>query len=69
MIGQSRYSFWSIGRALITDKSLQVWAREEGSCTATLVGHQAAVSCLALGEDKIVSGSDDQTIKIWSFSG
>lgn len=35
----------------------------------TLVGHEAAVSCLALGEDKIVSGSDDNDIKIWCFSG
>ncbi|KAG6869014.1 hypothetical protein C0993_005673 [Termitomyces sp. T159_Od127] len=48
---------------------LQVWSLDEGKCTATLVGHKAAVSCLALGEDKIVSGSDDTDIKIWSFSG
>lgn len=46
----------------------KVWSREEGRCMATLVGHQAAVSCLALGEDKIVSGSDDCDIKVWSFS-
>ncbi len=47
----------------------QVWSREDGSCTATLIGHTAAVSCLALGEDKIVSGGDDNEIKVWSFSG
>jgi len=44
-----------------------VWSRDEGRCTATLVGHQAAVSCIALGEDKIVSGSDDTDVRIWSF--
>ena len=47
---------------------LKVWNREEGRCTATLVGHRGAVTCLGLGEDKIVSGSDDGDIKIWSFS-
>ncbi len=48
---------------------LQVWSREDGSCTATLVGHMAAgVSCLALGEDKIISGGDDNDVKVWSFS-
>ena len=46
----------------------KVWSREEGRCMATLVGHQAAVSCVAIGEDKIVSGSDDCHIKVWSFS-
>lgn len=48
---------------------VQVWSRDEGKCTATLVGHRAAVSCLALGEDTIVSGSDDWDVKVWSFSG
>jgi len=52
----------------LSNISVQVWSKEEGTCTATLVGHQAAVSCLALGEDKIVSGSDDWTVKVWSFA-
>jgi len=34
----------------------------------TLVGHRGAVTCLALGDDKIVSGSDDGDVKIWDFS-
>jgi len=50
------------------DRTIKVWAREDGRCTATLVGHRGAVTCLALGEDKIVSGSDDGDIRIWSFS-
>lgn len=35
---------------------------------ATLVGHRGAVTCVSLGDDKIVSGSDDGDVKIWSFS-
>jgi F-box and WD-40 domain protein MET30 len=34
----------------------------------TLVGHRGAVTCVSLGDDKIVSGSDDGDIKLWSFS-
>ena len=46
----------------------QVWVREEGQCATTLVGHRGAVTCLALGEDKIVSGSDDGDVRVWSFA-
>jgi F-box and WD-40 domain protein MET30 len=34
---------------------------------STFVGHTGAVTRLALGEDKIVSGSDDGDVRIWSF--
>lgn len=47
----------------------QVWNLEEGKCTTTLFGHRGAVTCIALGEDKIISGSDDGDVRIWSFSG
>lgn len=46
-----------------------MWNREEGRCTATLVGHRGAVTSLALADDKIVSGADDGDIRVWSFSG
>ena len=42
--------------------------REEGRCVATLFGHSGAVTCLSLGDDKIVSGSDDHDVRIWDFS-
>lgn len=48
--------------------TLQVWVREEGRCMATLVGHRGAVTCLALGDDRIISGSDDGDIRVWSFA-
>ena len=51
------------------DRTIKVWNREEGTCTATLVGHRGAVTCLALGDDKIVSGGDDGDVRMWSFSG
>jgi len=48
--------------------SLQVWQREETAPPLNLVGHEGPVTCLALSDDKIVSGSDDHSIKIWSFA-
>ena len=46
----------------------QIWDCEQGRCTTTLVGHRGAVACLGLAEDKIISGSDDGDVRIWSFS-
>lgn len=63
------FHFVLLSRRVDANIIMQVWSREDGRCTATLVGHCGAVTCLALGEDKIVSGSDDGDIKVWSFSG
>lgn len=49
------------------DRTIKIWERETGMCQTTLVGHRGAVTCLALADDKIVSGSDDGDIKIWDF--
>ena len=54
-------------RAHDTDIPAQIWTHQ-GTCDATLVGHRGAVTCIALGEDKIVSGSDDGDVRVWSFS-
>ncbi|THH08539.1 hypothetical protein EW145_g2640 [Phellinidium pouzarii] len=54
--------------AVASDKLRLVWVREENRCMATLVGHRGAVTCLSLGDDKIVSGSDDGDVRIWSFA-
>ena len=35
----------------------------------SLSGHDQAVSCLAMINDWIVSGSEDKTIKLWKNSG
>ena len=53
---------------LINNPNIQIWDCERGRCTTTLVGHRGAVTCLGLAEDKIVSGSDDGNVRIWSFS-
>lgn len=45
----------------------QVWEREDGRCSQTLVGHRGAVTCLQLTDTRILSGSDDGEVRIWNF--
>lgn len=47
---------------------MQIWDRENDKSSHTLVGHRGAVTCLDLADDKIVSGSDDAEIRVWSFA-
>jgi len=46
---------------------------EEGdnsaACIRTLTGHTGRVCCLQFDHEKIVSGSDDNKIKVWSLYG
>jgi len=39
-----------------------------GNCLQTLEGHVNNISSVAIQGDKIVSGSWDKTIKIWSLN-
>ncbi len=41
----------------------------QGKEIANLVGHTGAVWSIALDGDRLVSGSDDQTIRMWNLSG
>jgi len=49
------------------DNTLKVWSIKKNEVLTTLEGHTDAVrACLSSG-DIIISGSDDQTIKLWRF--
>ena len=46
------------------------FTNKKGFCTNTLISHSAAVLCLCLSaNEKILSGSEDKTIKIWTRDG
>ncbi|KAJ1918781.1 Lissencephaly-1 [Mycoemilia scoparia] len=60
------------GKILVScsaDLTLRLWDIEnEYQCSKTMYGHDHCVSSLAfLGPDKIISGSRDETIKIWEL--
>lgn len=50
------------------DKSLKIWdVKNNFTEIATLLGHTSAVYSMSLSnnEEKIISGSNDKTIRIW----
>ncbi|CAG9323625.1 unnamed protein product [Blepharisma stoltei] len=51
------------------DKSIRIWdLRKTSEPRQILKGHSAAVFCLKFDSSKLISGSSDQTVKIWNFS-
>ncbi|KAI9230027.1 MAG: WD40-repeat-containing domain protein [Piptocephalis tieghemiana] len=61
------------GRTLITganDSLIKLWDVRTGGCVRTLEGHASLVRTLAWdGLDRIVSGSYDETVKVWDLRG
>ncbi|XP_068638888.1 protein JINGUBANG-like [Aristolochia californica] len=51
------------------DRSIVVWEREEGvahmAVVGALRGHTKAILCIAVASDLVLSGSADQTVRIW----
>ena len=49
------------------DKTIRIWDLRTGGCLRTLEAHSAAVFCLQFDETKVVSGSADHRVKVFSF--
>ena len=66
---------WRRGSPLVfsctVSKEVRLWDARSGACLNTLTGHADAVLCLAVGYPEagayIVSGSDDNTARIWAL--
>lgn len=54
--------------AAAAEQTLRVWDGTDGTLLRVLGGHSDVVHCvgMARGDDRIASGSSDQTIRIWS---
>jgi len=68
--GVTSVALHDFGSSLVTaslDNTLKVWSAKKNELQTTLEGHTDAVrACLSTG-DIIISGSDDQTIKLWKY--
>lgn len=51
------------------DATAKIWDLESGECIKTLEGHSHAVCVLILKNGKIVTGSQDGNLHIWTNSG
>ncbi|CAG5904005.1 unnamed protein product [Menidia menidia] len=49
------------------DASIRGWSLKTYRCEMVLYGHTDTVNCLDIHDDKIVSGSKDHTVKVWSL--
>lgn len=49
------------------DNNVYLYSVDYGRVLDTLSAHDDAVSCLAMKEDRVASGSWDSTIKVWQF--
>jgi WD40 repeat protein len=48
-----------------TFEPIKVWSPNTWACERTLEGHTTVVASLVMHGDKLISGSDDSTIKVW----
>ncbi|KAJ3189386.1 hypothetical protein HDU85_003015 [Gaertneriomyces sp. JEL0708] len=51
------------------DNTLKLFSLQTGECIKTLFGHLAGVWSCAIDTLRIVSGSQDRSVKIWEVSG
>jgi WD40 repeat protein len=51
------------------DSSIRYWKASNSTwtCESIYTGHSGAITCLQFDERKIISGSSDSTLKIWSL--
>jgi WD40 repeat protein len=49
------------------DKSIKIWDIRKNKEVRTLVGHSSSVYSIAFDQTKLISGSKDNSIKIWNF--
>jgi WD40 repeat protein len=50
----------------VDDNAIRIWNTDTHECIGTLRGHTSTVMCLAIHENKLYSGSYDNTIRIWN---
>lgn len=47
---------------------MQIWDMRTSRVMRTLEGHSAAVFCLQMDHDKVITGSADKLCKVWDFN-
>ena len=53
---------------LLADRTVRVWDLHTGECVQELAGHENRVFRVQFDAFKIVSSSQDDTIRVWDFA-
>ena len=51
------------------DSLIKVWSVGDGRHKSILHGHNRGVKCMVMCDGRLISGSDDGTIKQWDING
>jgi len=46
---------------------VKVWDARTGKCEKTFSGHQGPVTCIGLSDSRMVTGSEDCEVRMYSF--
>jgi WD40 repeat protein len=68
--GITQIDYDQINRRVITssnDKTIKLWDIRKNKEIRTLVGHSNAVYAIAFDQTKLISGSKDNSIRMWNF--
>jgi len=49
------------------DRMVKVWDARTGKCERTFTGHTAPVTCIGLSDSRMVTGSEDFQVRVYSF--
>ena len=49
------------------DRMVKVWDARSGRCQRTFTGHAGPVTCVCLGDSRMVTGSEDCEVRLYSF--
>jgi F-box/WD-40 domain protein MET30 len=49
------------------DKTIKIWDPRTGQHERTLTGHTGPVTCVGLSDERVVSGSEDGTVRVHCF--
>jgi WD40 repeat protein len=68
--GINQIDFDPINKRVFTassDKTIKIWDLRKNQELRTLIGHSNSVNAITFDQTKLISGSKDNTIRIWNF--
>lgn len=62
----ARFMVYNVSRVDYAEANDQMWDIERGECLQTFTGHYGEIYAVAFDGEKVVTGSLDSTVRVWS---